>query len=259
MKKTTLFVLAFCASVAVEAQEIKWNQSIFDSWVQMRVGDGKANAIWWCQGEVYSYPSGKLVARMEGIDHGKVIKIAKDSVIQLNRKTFTYHDINTNEIITEGFGQKLEPIAYPYQKITYLLKNGKLRTYVEQGAGARITKMGPGESISVRQLGGNYIFTAPVFLDFTGPRGKYEAYENYDFFFSPSMKTTKERYQLTWERYGDLPAAIGGGKGIIHLVSYRVDKIEDLPSAVFKKYLNEKAQMWLAPPKDLEEIGALQK
>jgi hypothetical protein len=108
-------------------------------------------------------------------------------------------------------------------------------------------------------LGGNYIFTAPVFLSFTSPRGVYEAYENYDFFFSPKMKTTKEKYQLTWERYGDLPAAIGGGKGIIHLVSYRVDKIEDLPSAVFKKYLNEKAQMWLAPPSDLAEIVELQK
>ena len=261
MKKTTLILslFLFIGSLNTQGQSMAWNQEIFDAWVKMRVGDGKSNAIWWCQGEVYSYPAGKLVARMEGIDHGTVVKVAKDSVIQLNRKTFTYHDLATNEIITEGFGQKLDPIAYNYQKITYALRDGKLRTWVEQGGAPRITKMGPGESITVRKTGDTFIWTAPVFLDFTSPRGKYEAYENYDFFYTPSLKTTKEKYQLTWERYGDIPAAIGGGKGIIHLVCYRVDTIEDLPSAVFKRYLKEKAPMWLNPPKNLAEIAEMQK
>ena len=261
MKKLLLtFVLltVICAATSY-GQSMAWNQEIFDAWVKMRVGDGKSNAIWWCQGEVYSYPAGKLVARMEGIDHGTVLKVAKDSVLQLNRKTFTYHDLKTNEIITEGMGQKLAPIAYDYQKITYALRDGKLKTWVEQGGGARLTKMGPGESITVRKTGETFIWTAPVFLDFTTPRGKYEAYENYDFFYTPSLKTTKEKYQLTWERYGDIPAAIGGGKGIIHLVCYRVDRIEDLPSDVFKRYLKEKAPMWLNPPKDLAEIAEMQK
>lgn len=258
MKKTLLVLSTVFYSFVASAQ-INWNQEIFDAWVNMRVGDGKNNAIWWCQGEVYQYPSGKLVARMEGIDHGHVLKVAKDSVIQLNRKTFTYHDLATNEIITEGNGQKLDPIAYPYQKITYMLKGNKLRTLVEQGAGTRITKMGPGEGISVRKLGDVYVWTAPVFLDFTTPRGKYEAYENYDFFYNPALKSSSEKYQLTWERYGDLPAAIGGGKGIIHLVSYRVDSIDAIPSEVFKRYLKEKAQLWLAPPKDMAEIAELQK
>jgi hypothetical protein len=260
MKKLVLIIIAFYYGLpSVSAQSMPWSQDIFDAWIQLRAGDGKNNAIWWCEGEVYSYPSGKLVARMEGIDHGTVLKVAKDSVIQLNRKTFTYNDLQTNEVITERNGQKLDPIAYNYQKITYVLRNNKLRTWMEQGAGARLTKMGPMEGINVRKTGNTYIWTAPVFMDFMTPRGKYEAYENYDFFFTPSLKTTKEKYQLTWERYGDLPAALGGGKGVIHLVSYRVDKINDLPSEIFKRYLKEKAQLWLNPPKDLAEIAEMQK
>jgi hypothetical protein len=256
--KFFVMALAFAFTSEANAQTVPFDQEVFTKWVDMRVGDGKSPAIWWCYGEVYSYPDGKLLAYMDGIDVANLVKIAKDSVIQLNRKTFVYKHPETKEILYGEYnGKPVMHIEYPYQKITYSLKGDKLQTYVEQGAAPRITKMGPGYKTSARKLGQNYVYSSPVFLNFETPRGKYEAYENYDFFIAPAGKNTKDKYQLTWNRYGDLPPFLGGGKGVIQLVCHRVDNYTDLPES-FQKHLKEKAPMWLAPPKNLEEITKLQ-
>lgn len=156
-------------------------------------------------------------------------------------------------------GKPVQHIEYPYQKITYINKGNKMETWVEQGQAPRITKLGPGYGTTARKLTENtFVFSAPVFLNFETPRGRYEAYENYDFFLNLNNKKTKDKYQLTWNRFGDLPHFLGGGKGIIQLVCYRVDSIEETSKA-FQKHLKEKAPLWLNPPKSLEEIAQLQK
>lgn len=256
MKKIIIYVaLIFCVKIA-EAQNVPFNEDVFNKWIDMRVGNGKSPAIWYCFGEVYSYPSGKLVARMEGIDQANLIRATKDSAIQLNRKIFLYENID-GSVMYENNGQPVEHIEYPYQLIKYVLNGDKLKTWVTQGVGERMQTMGPGYNSTARKLGENYVFSSPVFLNFETPRGKYEAFENYDFFVNFSAKNTKDKYQLTWNRYGDLPPFIGGGKGVIQLVCYRVDKFDDLPQTL-KKHIREKAPLWKAPPKDMEEIKQMQ-
>lgn len=244
------------------AQNVPFNREVFDRWVDMRVGDGKRPALWYCYGEVYSYPDGKLVARMEGIDQANLIRVSADSVIQVNRKIFVYTDPQTGAVLYEMNGKPVTHIEYPYQKITYALRGDHLVTYVEQGTAPRITKMGPGTKTNARKLGRTYVFSSPVFLNFESPRGKYEAYENYDFIVNDGAKLTKDRYQLTWNRFGDLPGfTVAGngpaGKGVIQLVCYRVDSFDDL-SEPLKKHIREKAPLWQNPPKDLAEIAKLQ-
>ncbi|MCS7019894.1 MAG: DUF1838 family protein [Cytophagales bacterium] len=240
------------------AQNIAFNQDVFDKFVEMRVGDGKKPVYWYCYGEVYSYPDGTLLSRMEGIDAANLIRISKDSVIQLNRKIFVYTDAQTNQVLKEYNGQKVSHIEYPYQKITYVLKGDRMASYVEQGSGERITKIGPGYKTFARKMGDSYVFTAPVFLDWDTPRGKYEAYENYDFYYFPKKSKLQHRYQLSWVRYGDLPPFFGQGKkGIIQLVCYRVDDFEKIPDPI-RSYIRNEAQLWLNPPKDLQEIAQLQ-
>lgn len=259
MKNKILILALNLLFFGVNAQNVPFNQEVFDRWVDMRVGNGKTPTWWYCYGEVYTYPDGKLVAKMEGIDVANLIRVAKDSAIQLNRKTFVYTDPETNQVMYgERNGKPVQHIEYEYQKITYALRGDKLATWVEQGAEPRLTKMGPGFKTTARKLGENYVFSSPVFLNFESPRGKYEAYENYDFFVAPSQKITKQKYQLTWNRYGDLPPFLGGEKGVIQLVCYRVDKFEELPE-VLKKHITEKAPLWMNPPKDLEEIKNIQK
>lgn len=260
MKKISFtFLATFITCFAVLAQNIAFNQDIFDKFVEMRVGDGKKNVYWYCYGEVYSYPDGTLLSRMEGIDAANLIRVTKDSVIQLNRKIFVYTDAKTNEVLKEYNGQKVSHIEYPYQKITYVLQGDRMATYVEQGSGDRITKMGPGYNTLARKMGNSYIFTSPVFLDWNTPRGKYEAYENYDFYYFPEKTQLEHRYQLSWVRYGDLPPFFGQGKkGIIQLVCYRIDDFEKIPEPI-RSHIRNEATLWLKPPKDLDEITQLQK
>ncbi|WP_448518102.1 DUF1838 family protein [Rhodoflexus sp.] len=259
MKKISLSTLAIVLlGLSTLAQNITFNQDIFDKFVEMRVGDGKKPVYWYCYGEVYSYPDGKLLSRMEGIDAANLIRVTKDSVIQLNRKIFVYTDAQTNQVLKEYNGQKVDHIEYPYQKITYVLQGDRVATYVEQGSGERITKMGPGYKTLARKMGDSYVFTSPVFLDWDTPRGKYEAYENYDFYYFPKETKLEHRFQLSWVRYGDLPPFFGQGKkGIIQLVCYRIDDFEKIPEPI-RSHIRNEAPLWLNPPRDLTEIAQLQ-
>lgn len=228
----------------------------FDVWISARTGEGSP-VYWYSVGTVRQYPSGKLVARMEGYDAARMVKAEeKGKVHQLSRKTYIYRDPVTNERLREVNGQKLEPIKYPYQFMTYWLDGDRMMSIVEQGVGSRIQKFGPSSGIYAQKLADTYAYTAPVFLDFETPRGRYEAFENYDFFIQPKG-STKEPHQLSWVRYGDIPPALGGGKGIMHMVSWRVEKFDDLPATV-KEYVKSEAPLWLEPPKSVEEIRQIQ-
>ncbi|MCX8020206.1 MAG: hypothetical protein N2747_06905 [Chitinophagaceae bacterium] len=258
-KKVNVFHLFLFINLAVFAQNetMNFTPALFDAWIDCRLGNGKKPALWYCFGEIYSYPEGKLVGKMEGVDLAHMIRPAKDSVIQLNRKIFVYEDTSGKILYGNINGFEVQHIEYPYQLITYKLKDGRVETYVTQGSGASKTTLGPGYNTRVRKAGKSLIFSSPVFINLSTPRGKYEAYENYDFFVVPSAKDLKSKYMLTWNRFGDLPGFLGGGKGIIQLICYRVADFESL-SETLKKHITQYAHLWKNPPQSLEEIKELQ-
>jgi hypothetical protein len=235
-----------------------FDREAFKQWVSLRAGTGTP-VYWYGRGEVYSSPEGKRLLIIEGSDTARMVPSNEpDTAIQLSRKVFVYRDPATNEILKEYEGKPVTRIAYPYQFITYKLVGDKLTTFVEQGAGANLQKIGPGENFLLRRLGSSLIFSSPLFLNMETPRGHYEAYENYDFVFHPGEKDPAARHQLVWNRLGDLPAFVGKGKAIIQMVGWRVDRFEDLPASI-REYIRAEAPMWMQPPKDLDEIRSLQK
>jgi len=235
-----------------------FDRKTFNQFVSLRAGDGTP-VYWYAIGEVYSYPDGKRLFRIEGSDTARRIAgPTPDSAIQLSRKVFVYRDIDTDAILREYEGRPVTRIAYPYQLITYSLEGDKLVTRVEQGAGAALQKIGPGENFLLRRLGGSLVFSSPLFLNMETPRGKYEAYENYDFVYHPDEKGPAAKHQMVWNRLGDLPAFVGKGRAVIQMVGWRVDRFEDLPASI-RDYIKAEAPLWAAPPKDLDEIRALQK
>lgn len=235
-----------------------FDRETFKQFVTLRAGSGTP-VYWYALGEVYSYPDGKRVLLIEGSDTARLVPTGDpDSVYQLSRKIFVYRDPVTNEILREYEGRQVTRIAYPYQFITYKLQGDKLVTYVEQGSGAGLQKIGPGENFLLRRLGSTLVFSTPLFLNLETPKGRYEAYENYDFVFHPAEKDPAARHQLVWNRIGDLPAFVGKGRSVIQMVGWRVDRFEDLPASI-REYIRTEAPMWMAPPKDLDEIRALQK
>jgi len=259
MRRTVMSALVglFVMSTLGWASGGGFDAELYERWLSARVGDGDKPVYWYSVGEVYSYPDGTLMARMEGFDTARLLRSEDDpnTAYQLSRKVFVYRDPETNEILTEVDGTPVQHIKYPYQYITYTLEGDRLVTFVEQGSGARLRKIGPSDEITARRLGDVAIFSAPLFLNFETSRGKYEAFEHYEFFLQP--ESAKQPYQLSWLRYGDLPPFLGPGKAIVHLVSWRVDSFEQLPATI-REYVEKDARLWLEPPKNLEEIRALQ-
>lgn len=80
---------------------------------------------------------------MIGFDSSRVFWPEKpgDPVVHLTRKTYAYTDAQTAEILTEYNGQKVEPIAYPYQMISYRYENGRIYGDVEQGVAPAVQKI----------------------------------------------------------------------------------------------------------------------
>ncbi|MCC5795138.1 MAG: hypothetical protein JJT85_10465 [Chromatiales bacterium] len=231
----------------------------FALFASMRTGTGDP-VFWYTIGTVFSYPDGQALFRMDGIDTARRLPDGKDGTVhQASRKVFFYRDIETGEVLKSHQGRPVEPIAYPYQYITYALEEGNIVTYVEQGAGSRLQRIGPVENITLRRIGETAVFSAPLFLDFPMADGRrFEAFENYDFFIHPEDAGLTWPNQLSWVRYGDLPPFAGPGQGIIHLVSWRVDDYAALPQSM-REVLESEAQLWMAPPEDLEEIRRLQR
>ncbi len=250
----------FAASAQAQIQGGGFDKDLFDQWVSMRVGDGEP-VYWYSKGTVRAYSTGETLATVEGFDTARLIRNADEpnSAYQLSRKTYIYRDADSGERLREVNGTPLPAIQYPYQFIAYRLDGDQIETMVEQGRAPNIQKIGPGRDISAQRLGdGVAQFTAPVYLNFPLPTGgKYEAFENYDFFLQPDSVDRAARFQLSWVRYGTLPPFYDGKPVIMHMVAWRYDNFENLPVSI-KNYVETEAPLWRAPPTDLEDIRTLQ-
>lgn len=232
----------------------------FRMWIDARAGTGEP-VHWVSEGAIYEYPTGRKLFGMIGFDSSRVFWPAKpgDPVVHLTRKTYAYTDPETGEILTEYNGRKVEPIAYPYQMISYRYENGRIYGDVEQGVAPAVQKIESKSGMTWRWMGKDTLaITAPVFLDFPLPGGgRYEAWENYDFFIHRAG-TNAEPHQMAWQRYGALPPFAGKGQAIYHLLSWRVESNAALPPRL-RAWAEREKPMWLNPPRDLDEIRALQK
>jgi hypothetical protein len=236
-----------------------FDRDLYDRWVAMRVGEGTP-VYWYSVGTVRNYPAGDTLAIFEGFDTARLWREPgkTDIAWQLSRKTYIFRDPATKAVMRTFAGKPVTPIQYPYQFISYALQGDKLVTMVEQGRAPNVQKIGPGSDISAQRLGAVAQYTAPVYLDFPLPNGgRYEAFENYDFFIQPEAAERKQRFQLSWVRYGGLPP-FGDGKPVVaHMVGWRLDRFEDLPE-ILQSYVESEAPLWRAPPKDVAEIRKLQ-
>ncbi len=252
-------ILLASASPAIAHNHGEKDADVLKAWVDARAGTGET-VHWISEGGVYAYPSGEKLFGMIGFDSSTVIWPDEpgEKVIHLTRKTFTYTDAETGEVLTEYNGQPVTPIAYPYQMIEYRYENGRIYGDVTQGTGDRIQKIKSEDGIAVRKLGDTWAFTAAVFLDFPLPNGtQYEAWENYDFFIQPEG-SVEEPHQMSWQRYGALPAWAGGERAIYHLLNHRVESQDEFPP-ILLAWAQENKPKWLSPPADLAEIEAIQR
>ncbi|MEX1309769.1 MAG: hypothetical protein AB1Z65_05065, partial [Candidatus Sulfomarinibacteraceae bacterium] len=145
MKKAMFCVVVGMLMIPVlaSAEGGGFDGELFESFLKARVGTGEP-VYWYSIGEVYSSPDGALLARMEGFDTARLVRDETDphTAYQLSRKTFVYRDPATNEVFREVNGKPATHIKYPYQYITYKLVDDRMQTFVEQGSGAQLRKLG---------------------------------------------------------------------------------------------------------------------
>ncbi|MEM6809764.1 MAG: hypothetical protein AAGA41_10980 [Pseudomonadota bacterium] len=248
--------LALCWILAQPALAGGFDRERYEQWVTMRVGDGEP-VYWYSHGTIRAYPGGKLIATIEGYDTARldVDSTTADKAVQLSRKTYIYRDAETGEIMRNPDGSTVAPIAYPYQLITYELKGDTLETWVEQGKGDKMRRIGPGGDMKAQVLEAGTLFTAPLYLDFETPRGRYQTFENYDF-FAPGGNP-RDGFIL-FIRYGDAPAwAEGTDKIVMHMTTERFESLDAVPES-FRAWVSDNAPLWLQPPADMDEIENLQ-
>ena len=107
-----------------------------DAFVQMRSGlqpstpHGQySNVVFWsADGELYESPSGKMLARIEGLECSHAVRLPKDDsedVVRIfSRKLVWFLHPETYEIMTEWKGQPVRPIRYDAQ--VFDMKQGQV-------------------------------------------------------------------------------------------------------------------------------------
>ncbi len=240
-----------------------WTQDRFDTWVEARAGTGEP-VHWYSIGTLRAFPGGELLYTLEGYDISNARRVSQTKAEQYSRKIYIYRDAQTGEVVREVNGAPVEAIAYPYQFITYELKEGEdgaayLETFVEQGQEPRVQRIGPGTEITVRQVGDLQLYTAPLFLDFRLPNGtQYQTFENYDFVIPNDAAAGPG--MITFMRYGPLPEfakSEGVTMGAMHMQTWRIDDYRDVP-ATLRDYVEADAPLYAAPPSNLADIRRLQ-
>lgn len=85
--KKNLLLIAVCLILTQSLFAQGFNANLFKQFTEMRIGTGEP-VYWYCIGEIYEYPSGKLVAKVEGIDSARYIKSESNpsKALQLSRK-----------------------------------------------------------------------------------------------------------------------------------------------------------------------------
>ena len=232
-----------------------FDRETFEEFVEMRIGSGDP-IYWYGLGVISSYPDGKILARLEGVDLGRLHRPDPNVPMahMYTRKFIVFRDPETNELMHDEAGDIILR-GFPYQFFTVSLDGDVLRTDIESGSGDKLRKFSAGEENEVRKIGDLTVFTMPVLINSPA----MQAWEKYDFLVLPEG-SAEPRYQIVWAKYGPNFPWMDPGFNTQHAWLYRYDSYEDLPQSV--RTIIETvpgADLWRDPPKDLDEIRALQR
>ncbi len=226
----------------------------FETLVDVRIGDGDP-IYWYGVGVVNSFPDGKILARVEGVDLGKLHRPDpnKASAQMYTRKFVVFRDPDTNELLRDE-EDKVRFIGFNYQNFTWRLEGDYLMYDVEQGSGEQVFTVTEGRGNEIRKMGGLTVITTPVFVE--SPVGNW--WEKYDLLIQDE-NDVEPRYQYVWGRYGPNFSFMGGGFNTMTSWLYRYDNYEDLPQSIRDIIENEPGMdLWRNPPMNREEIQELQ-
>lgn len=276
-----------------------FNEDLFELFVRMRCGEpGQPPVFWYAVGDVCRLPDGATLAKLEGVDAARCVRVARHHYRQLSRRIFVFRDARTNKILREVGGAPVRPLRSPAQVIDYRLQGAKLVTQVVQqkpmrgdgGVQSRVTTSS--ESVFARQLSVTpaaaqaqqpppriVSFQSPLFTDVALDNGvTLQAYENYDFFAVHAPPPASSwSFMCNWSRQGSAPPL--AGNAVMKLVMSRATSLAAAlpPSAAclrgrqrddgdaagvdmdLRTYIERHEPMYARPPADMDEVERLRR
>jgi hypothetical protein len=245
---------------APPGSETGWSAADFREWCRLKMGAAPPSgaeedpssedpssapsvpcARWIVSGELYEYPAGRLLARVEGVDLARCVVERADAVAhQLSRKMFVFLHPDTLEPLPH-----VEPVKYPYQHVVYRrerVEEDASESVVASDSDARasgakaaktttrhrvVAEVTTGVGADVARCEGNSVrarrttpgaaaadaFSCPVFMDVVTDDGDaLEAYENYEYFADENdARGNRRETTTTRETASDGSAAFAEG------------------------------------------------
>ena len=279
-------------------RENGWTLTDFQAFAELKIGKpGGPSVRWSVEGELFEYPTGRLLARVAGVDVCRRVdddtqsaaierevrspspatNTAQSSLSRpdakttsISRKLLLFLDPETNEVMTEFEGRAVEPAAFPYRVVEYAFSSNETR------AGNPDGPSGPGAR------GGSVTATVTVGagaskMSLTGAsvavsRGRQTA--NDRVFSVPAFLDVETRdggRHEAYESYDYFQTGSGetfawtrfgacapfGEACVLRALARRVPSHEALPEAV-RRFAKENAPEYADAPRDLAEIRTLQ-
>ena len=233
----------------------------FDSFCRLRTGCSPVNAdapgtspivIWAGTGELYEAYSGRILAKFDGLDIAKGVRLSDDCVRQLSRKLCWFRDAHSNELLTEYDGQPVTPIRYDCQVFDFQRSGNDNSTITAS------VLVGPRNvadlTITTRWLDHERLLVqAPVFLDLETPVGRYQAWEFYDY---NCDVTFQQPASVVWCRYG-ASAPFFQNAGVMRFVGQRYERFNELPAGI-KDFIEAQYPSFQDPPANMEEVERIE-
>jgi len=232
---------------------------LFETFAMMRLGLGvgagsnKDGVFWVGEGALYEAYTGKILAKFEGFDIGKGVRLSNNHMRQLSRKIFWFRDPSTGEIMEEFNGMPVKPIIYDSQMIDYHKDVDGSITYSVEASSRPLEDL-PKSKITSRMAGPKQMMiNVPVFIDIPISQDKrYQAWEFYDYSFDPTFPVDRPATAV-WTRQGAVPPFIMDSKAVMKFTGYRVDSFDELPERM-RLEVERAYPHFKEPPRDEEEV-----
>ncbi len=248
-------VLALLLPAASTAVAGGFDRTLFEVFVDSNMGTDGKPVYYYSTGTVKTFPGGRLLATIEGVDMARLLRRDADGTVhKASRKFYILRDPDTGAVIEQIDGKPNDRYFYPYQYMTFRLDRDRLTGTSTQGSGAAVRKVDIGSAMEARRVGDVVVFSAPNARKAADGTGSFEMYE---FWVTPRRAKLRPSATLTLTLVNWHP--IGQGKPVYtHRTSWRVDRYADLPASI-REYIETKAPLYREPPRDFAEIERLQR
>jgi hypothetical protein len=232
-----------------------FDRALFDVFVESNMGTDGKPIYYYSTGTVRTFPGGRLLATIEGVDMARLLRRDADGTVhKASRKFYILRDPDTGAVIEQIDGQPNDRYFYPYQYMTFRLEGDRLVGTSTQGSGAALRTVDIGSAMEARRIGDIVAFSALNAREAPDGSGSFEMYE---FWVTPQRARLRPSATLTLTLVNWHP--IGQGKPVYtHRTSWRVDRYAALPASI-REYIEAKAPLYREPPRDLAEIERLQR